>query len=665
MNLEDFIRPGIFNGLYPEKKFKDNGWIEGFIATLINAISSRLPFQKIRYRRIIQQVSFFGKQIDRMDSDEIYDLIQLLRGHLLSEGFKKELVTRSFALIREISHRHLGMRHYDVQIIGGWVMLNGFIAEMETGEGKTLTATLPACTAALAGVPVHIVTVNDYLAQRDAEQMEPIYRQLGLTVGIIVEGMDSASRILAYGCDITYCTNKQLAFDYLRDRLVFAKQPSKIQMQIERFYDHKSRLDQLFLRGLCYVIIDEADSVLIDESRTPLIISKEGDDLNFQRVAQDAIQLSEQLIETEHFMIDRKDRKIELSESGENRIREITQPMGGLWKGYQRSFELINQALAARYLFILDKHYLVTDGKVQIIDEYTGRIMADRSWEYGLHQMVEAKEGCAVTSQKETLAKISYQQFFRRYLRISGMTGTAKEVSGELWSVYRLNVISVPTNKPICRKEIQTQVYKTAVLKWQAIVDRIKLINKSGRPILVGTRSVEASENLSQLLFEHGLQHQVLNARQNQQEAEIIKLAGQYGQITVATNMAGRGTDIKLSSEVEQIGGLHVIATECHEARRIDRQLFGRCGRQGDRGSYEMIVSIEDELVNNYCPALLCSLLVFFGFLGNRFFRILSTHLIFKIAQMKAEKHHELQRRNLLKMDSRLKSLLAFSGSRE
>lgn len=601
----DFIRPGLIHGIYPEKKIREIAGLEKILTNLVKPIKRKSRLRHTRYQSIVEKVNNDADHMASLNDHDMAEIIRLLRNKLQRQGFTEELVAKAFALIKELAHRTLGMRHFDVQLIGGWVMLNGLIAEMETGEGKSLTATLPACTAALAGVPVHIVTVNDYLVKRDAEQMKPLYRALGLTVGAITQDMEQSDRKIAYGCDIAYCSNKQLAFDYLRDRLVFGKQVSKTQLQIESFDNRNSKIDRLLLRGLCYAIVDEADSVLIDESRTPLIISREGNDCGLREIAYQAIEISKQLQENDDYKIDIKNRLIEISEAGKNHIRELVEPYGGLWKGYQRSLELVSQALSARFLFTRDKHYLVKDKKIQIIDEYTGRLMADRSWEYGLHQMLEAKEDCVITSQKETLAKISYQQFFRRYLKLAGMTGTGREVSSELGAVYQLDVVPIPTNKPVRRRQHRTRIFKTAEQKWQGIVNRIIEIHESGRPILIGTRSVEASENLSAMLTRTGLKHQVLNARQDASEAEIIKQAGQYMQITVATNMAGRGTDIKLPAEMVGIGGLHVIATECHEARRIDRQLFGRCGRQGDNGSFELIVSLEDELVKNYCPKLI------------------------------------------------------------
>jgi preprotein translocase subunit SecA len=573
-------------------------------------------------------------------------------------------VARAFALVRETARRTLGIRHFDVQVMGGWVLLHGMVAEMDTGEGKTLTATLPACTAALAGVPVHIITVNDYLAQRDAAWMGPIYRALGLTVGVITHGMEPQARRMAYACDVTYCTNKEVVFDYLKDRLVLERSASRLHLQLERLSGASARLHRLLLRGLYYAIVDEADSVLVDEARTPLIISGSAHHTPEQRVYQTALALAAQLDPGRDFVIEGGVRTVQLTPAGQTRLAELAQVYGGVWRGRRRREELVRQALTTQHLLQRDTHYLVSNGKVQIIDEYTGRVLADRSWEHGLHQLIETKEGCALTHPHEPLARISYQRFFRRYLRLAGMTGTAHEVRRELWTVYRLPVVSVPTNRPVQRHHVRDRVYPTAAAKWEAVVARIASLHRVGRPLLVGTRSVAASEHLSRLLHAAGLPHQVLNARQDQAEVGIVARAGEPGRITVATNMAGRGTDIRLAPGVAERGGLHVIATEKHEARRIDRQLFGRGGRQGDPGSYEAIVSLEDELVAVYASGLWRWLGRVTGHRGRLIAPWLGS-VVVRRAQQAAERLHARTRHDLLKMDEHLEIALAFAGRRD
>ncbi|MCG6945017.1 MAG: prepilin peptidase, partial [Deltaproteobacteria bacterium] len=412
-------------------------------------------------------------------------------------------------------------------------------------------------------------------------------------------------------------------------------------------------------------IVDEADSVLIDEARTPLIISGRGDGISEELIYQQALGLAKDFEPKKEFSIFPSERRIELTALGKERTEEFARANKKVWPSPRYCEEMVQQALVALHFFSLDKHYLVRDEKVQIIDEYTGRVMPDRSWERGLHQLIEAKEGCEVTGQIDTQARISYQRFFRRYLHLAGMTGTAREVAGELWSIYRLRVASIPTNRPLKREYLPDRVYVAAEQKWEAVVRKIADLHDSGRPVLVGTRSVEASEHLSRLLFDAGLEHKVLNARQDEEEAEIVALAGQRARITVATNMAGRGTDIALDSGVAELGGLHVIATERHEARRIDRQLFGRCGRQGDPGSCEAMVSLEDELATVYVIRPLLWLA------NGALKRSGDTRghwvgkLLFGSSQRSAERLHGRMRRELLKMDEYLGDALAFSGRPE
>jgi len=500
----------------------------------------------------------------KLEDNATLTLARSLGQHLRREGYTDELVARTFALIREVAGRVLGMRHFDVQLIGGLVLLKGMVAEMETGEGKTLTATLAAGTSALAGTPVHIVTVNDYLAERDSSWMRPIYEALGLTVGTIKHGLNPDARRAAYRCDITYCTNKELTFDYLKDRIVPWDRPGQAQLQLEKLYGETARTQKLLVRGLHFAIVDEADSVLIDEARTPLIISAEAKDFTEQVVYREAFDIARELTEAEDFKVMPSERSLELTDACRFRIEMFPWQEARGWTTRAQREELVRQALTALYLFSIDKQYIVRDGKVQIVDEYTGRVMADRSWERGLQQLIEIKEACEMTTRKETLARISYQRFFRRYLRLAGMTGTAKEVAGELWSIYRVRVVTVPTNRPIRRIYLPERIYLTAKEKWGATVETVRNIHKAGRPVLVGTRSVEASEHLSGLLQDAGLPHRVLNARQDKEEAEIIAHAGEPGCITVATNMAGRGTDILLAPGVADIRGLHVLATERH-----------------------------------------------------------------------------------------------------
>ena len=659
------LRPGVAVGKYPQRRDVRENWLDRAVARVTGAARQVLRSRGRGFDAFIRQVNAAATGLDGLSEQELGWRTRELRRRMYSEGLKDPLVAEAFALVREVAGRRLGMRHYDVQLFGGRVMLEGMIAEMETGEGKTMTATLPACAAALAGIPVHVVTVNDFLVSRDAEWMGPIYQAFGLSVGVILEGMGLEERRKAYACDVTYCTNKQLAFDYLKDRLLLGQENRPLHLRVEGLHKEQPRSSRLLLRGLCFAIVDEADSVLIDEARTPLIISNKGDTSQEESTYREAIAIAQRLESPLDFTIRMRDRQVELTDFGKARARKLARPYGGVWHGVKRRTDLLKQALSALHLYQLDKDYLLKDGKVQIIDEYTGRVMADRTWERGLHQMIETKEGYALSGRQETLARISYQRFFRRYLRVAGMTGTAREVAGEMWAVYRLNVVRVPTNQPMQREVYPEQVFATAEQKWRAVLQRIRAMHGEGRPVLVGTRSVAASEELGKLLRASLLPHQVLNARQDREEAQVVAHAGHRGAITVATNMAGRGTDIKLGPGVAELGGLHVLGTERHDAARIDRQLFGRGGRQGDPGSYELIVSLEDELVTDYFGARVTAWMQRGAEPGSgRVPRWLAWPVL-RWAQQAAELHNGAIRRDLLKLDDNLGDMLAFSGRAE
>ncbi len=626
---------------YPEREIPREGALDRAL-TALQYHAGRFHASRARLWRIVAATR------ESLSLDDV-------RARLRREGLKEELVGAAFAVVRAVSERVLGQRHYDVQLVGAWTMLRGMLAEMETGEGKTLTATLAAATAALAGRAVHVITVNDYLAERDAGTLQPLYEALGLTVGCVKQGMDPESRRAQYRCDVVYCSNKELTFDYLRDRMTLGGRPRPIAQRIAALAG-AGGADKLLLRGLQFAIVDEADSVLIDEARTPLILSTKGDTAKEEAVYRQALELARAL-EAAHFR--NEESTIELTPAGSERVRVLAQPLGGIWKGPRRSELLVRQALTALELFDRDKHYLVRDDKVQIIDEYTGRLMPDRSWEQGLHQLIEMKEGVEVTGRHETLARISYQRFFRRYQHLCGMTGTATEVAGELWAVYRLRVARVPTNRPVQRVRLADRVFGRAEDKWRAVVAAISERHLAGQPVLVGTRSVAASEHLAGLLQEAKLPFRLLNARQDADEAAIVAQAGEPGCVTVATNMAGRGTDIKLAPGVAEHGGLHVICTERHDSGRIDRQLFGRCGRQGDPGSCQAILAADDDLATTHAK-LPSAWLANLEQVPSR-----TGQLLYWLAQRRAEAAHSRARRALLQMDENLGDMLAFSGRGE
>lgn len=649
---------------YPERLVPRESWLDRQGARLASPLMRSLKKRSALNSRIVESVREKGSMLAGLNEHQLRQEAQSVRDQLRLTGFSYELVCRAFALIREAADRTIGQRHHDVQVLGGWVLLNGCVAEMETGEGKTLTATLAAATAALAGVPVHVITVNDYLAARDAEKMEPIYRLLGLTVGTITNAMHPNARQAAYACDVTYCTNKELVFDYLRDRLVLGKQPNRIQLQLEQLYGQPSRLRKLVLRGLCFGIVDEADSVMVDEARVPLIIAGHAGQVLEHTIYETALALARSFELDQDFSINRQDRCIQLLPAGREKLTAHAKNLTGLWAGPRRREVVVCQALTALHLFQRDTHYLIHNGKVHIVDQNTGRVMAERSWEDGLHQMIELKEGCPLTPMQASLARITYQRFFRRYLWLSGMTGTAREISSELWQVYRLATVTIPTHRPVQRRRVGEQLYATAEEKWEAVVRRITDLQQRGVPVLVGTRSVRTSEQLSERLRKADVQHEVLNARQDKSEAELVALAGLAGRVTVATNMAGRGTDIQLPPEVAQAGGLHVLATERHEAQRIDRQLYGRCGRQGDPGQYETVCSLEDDLFVSARGRV-------WGWFVRRLVRQgrplegwLARWLV-RHTQRSAETLHARARQDLLEHEERLETSLAFSGRAE
>jgi preprotein translocase subunit SecA len=574
-----------------------------------------------------------------------------------AQGLSDDLVIRAFALVREASGRVLGMRHHDVQLIAGRALLQGRIAEMATGEGKTLAATLSVCTAVAAGAAVHVVTVNDYLAGRDAAGNEALYTFFGLSVGVVEQEMPIDERQRQYARDVVYVSNKELTFDYLKDRIALGGL-SAPQLKLRRLRGGHSA-PRAILRGLHMAIVDEADSVLIDEARTPLIISETLPDELGEAVYQQAIALARQLESGTHYTL--RDRDIWLTPAGEAEAALRAGECDGVWKSPLWRKELLTQALSALHIFHCDQHYILADGKVQIVDEFTGRVMPDRSWERGLHQMIEAKENCEITGQRRTLSQITYQRFFRRYLLLAGMTGTALAAAPELKRVYDLSVMRIPTHKPVRRQRLPDRVFRTSAERWQAVADRAGEMAGAGRAVLVGTRSVEASEELSSLLDARGIAHTVLNARQDNAEAEAVAQAGQSGHITVATNMAGRGTDIKLDPEVEQRGGLHVILTEFHESSRVDNQLFGRSARQGNPGSVEAIISLEDSLFQRFTPWLACRgarLWIKSAAGGGRLFRWLVAH-----AQSRAEARDRRVRLDTIKRDRKWSQSLGFVAS--
>lgn len=600
-----------------------------------------------------------GEELEALDDAALDARCLSMRAQAMREGLTPGLADACFALIREVTGRELGMRHFPVQIVGGLVMLDGGVAEMATGEGKTITALLPAIMAALGGTPVHVFTVNDYLAERDAERLGPVYRRFGLSVGLIVHGVETADRAAAYACDVVYGTNKEITFDYLRDQTALGRTRGGARRAVDRLLGRAAR--PLLLRGLHFAIVDEADSIFIDEARTPLILSAElpADDDGLYLAA---LALADQLEEGRHYILREEARAIELTERGRGTIAELAAGLPHTpWRMRQAREQIAAQALSARRLFQRDRDYVVIDGKVQIVDESTGRVMADRSWEGGLHQMIEAREQVALTGTRNTLARITYQRFFRRYRRLAGMSGTVREVAGELWADYGVQVTPIARNRADIRGDRGHTMVRDAAAKWLAVAETVRTVQQeeNGRPMLVGTRSVADSDSVSAALTALGIAHRVLNAVQDSEEATIIATAGEIGAVTVATNMAGRGTDILLSDDARAAGGLHVILTAFHETARIDRQLYGRAGRQGDPGSGEAITAADDELYTLFAPlprkVLLASAKTW-PIVGG------PAEGLRRYAQSAAERRHAAARRQTELGEERLRDRLAFSG---
>jgi len=660
------LRPGLRFGSYPQKKESRLSEFEQNAANFFDKIHKRLIRHRFSQAYIVTKIKKYEESLKACNEEQLTISILELRENLHRKGLTEELTVQAFAIIRETAGRTLKKRHFDVQLFGGWLMINGMLAEMETGEGKTLTATLPACTAAMAGIPVHVITANDYLAARDAEILRPLYQRLGLKSGAVVDGMETEQRRKIYQCSIVHTTNKQIAFDYLRDRIEMGDDTGLLKFQFRQIQQAVTpgKSNPLLLRGLCFAIIDEADSVLIDEAKTPLIITQTRPSEESPETYSDALYLASSLFINDDFIIDPITRDIELTRQGENSLADMIFGLAPHWQSKRKREMLVKQALIAEYFFKKNKHYIVNGDKVQIVDEFTGRVMADRSWEQGLQQMIEAKEGCVISDQREPLARISYQRFFSRYLRLTGTSGTVKEVAAEMHAVYGLHTVKVPTHRHSKRIMMQEHVYRTMALKKWAFLQRIGTLYAQNRPVLVGTGSVAESIEVSGWLEEAGLPHRVLNAEQDQHEAEIIANAGQQQAITVATNMAGRGTDIALGLGVPDLGGLHVIALNCNDSRRIDRQLYGRCARQGDPGSCEAILSLEDQAIEHfYSSAILKALSrvsdnngALPDFLGK---------FILRLPQHKNEKKQRRIRKQLIKQDNHLSRILAFSGKFE
>ena len=579
---------------------------------------------------IVDEINGFEPEIRKLSDAQLRGKTAEFKQRLENGEELDDLLPEAFAVVREASARILWMRPFDVQMIGGIVLHQGRISEMKTGEGKTLVATMPIYLNALSGKGVHLVTVNDYLAKRDSEWMGQIYKFLGLTVDCIVHGLDDRERKQAYGADVTYGTNNEFGFDYLRDNMKF-------------------RLEELVQRDLHYAIVDEVDSILIDEARTPLIISGPAEKSTelYYRVNRIIPQLQEEA----HYTKEEKTRSVALNEDGVARVERLL----GIENLYDaRNMTLnhhVQQALRAHALFKRDVDYIVKEGQVIIVDEFTGRLMPGRRYSEGLHQALEAKESVKVENENQTLASITFQNYFRMYEKLAGMTGTADTEAAEFAKIYKLEVVVIPTHQNMIREDYPDCIYRTETEKFKAVAQEIKELNSIERPVLVGTISITKSEKLSEMLKRSGVPHKVLNAKHHEQEAEIVARAGQPGAVTISTNMAGRGTDIVLGPGVVEVGGLHIIGTERHEARRIDNQLRGRSGRQGDPGSSRFYLSLEDDLMRIFAADRLSGLMQRIGMAEDEPIEHGLISKAIENAQSRVEAHNFSIRKNIIEYD--------------
>ena len=621
----------------------------------------------LELKRDAEKVDAQGEEIAGLADRALKDRMGLMasdfrRARDLKNG---ALVLQALSLVREAAFRQTGMRPYVVQIMGALALDRGFLAEMATGEGKTLTAALAGILAGWRGRPCHIITVNDYLAARDQKWFSKLYACAGLSVGHVTSKMPAPDRKDGYAADITYTTGKEVVADFLRDRLLLGsiQQPDRRLIR-EWVQPTEGTPPGIVMRGMHSAIIDEADSLLIDEAVTPLIICQPRSGDSMVEASKIASVLASTLQRDVDYTVDRKHREIELLDPAFSKLRDVASTLPQVWSGLARRRELVTQALVARELFERDRQYVLHEGKVVIVDEFTGRMMPNRTWREGLHQAVEAKEGLEPSAPTEILARLSFQKYYRGYKRLSGMSGTVSEAASELWQIYRLPVVRIPQNRQCVRSRWPDRMFADGESKLQAIVDEISLVHGQGRPVLVGTRSVAASESLAHRLGACGLSYQVLNAVRHAEEAQIVARAGERGRITIATNMAGRGTDIHLGEGAAAAGGLHVIASEANESNRVDRQLFGRAGRQGSPGSSRLFASLDDDLVKRYVPRAMRDLAARAIRSGDGDKHTGLGRSAIAYSQFISQWTASRQRAGVLRNDTWLEEALSFSGTR-
>lgn len=648
--------PGLLLGSYPERLDPGQPGLAGKLHRLVQALPAVYgPMQPRRYRKALKQINLRERELDSLDDAALSEQVLLLRQKMAREGLSAGLKIEALAIVKVMCRRVMQVTPFDTQIIASLIMLDGGLAEMATGEGKTLAAAVCVAAAALSGTPVHVMTSNDYLVERDAEKARPLCNALGLSVGAVIQPMSADERRDAYARDITYCTAKELVFDYLRDRAMGGKPASTIHERVARLTPGAFRP---VLRGLCMAIVDEADSILIDEARVPLILSQSVMDARQAGYYAQARDLARHMRRGQDYTLHPHSMSAALTEAGRQKLEQLARSLDALWRNRMHREEAVCQALAAEYLFVRDKHYLVREGQIHIIDEITGRLAPGRVWSRGLHQLIEIKERCKPSGEMVTAAQITFQRFFPRYLRLGGMSGTISEARAELFGVYGLRVYRVPLRQPRRRVELPIRIYRNQAAMLRAVVRRVAMIHPGGRPVLIGTDSVADSETLSRLLRQAGLTHVVLNARQDEQEAEVVSRAGNPGVITVSTNMAGRGTDIPLGPGVEALGGLHLICCQHNPSRRIDRQLIGRCARQGNPGSVETLISFEKPLIVRLFPRWVAVLAGENGWSWPQWL----VKLVIRLPQWLEEGRQREQRKQMLEQDARLEKASVLMG---
>ena len=656
-----FARPGELLDWYPETLVRRADFLQRQFAQAACGVRARATSFS-RFRGTAEAIERAMAEHRGREEPAYRDEAKRLRAGFRAQGLARDDLVRAFALAGTAVERELGFQVHAEQFFCAHILLKGMLAEMATGEGKTVAAALAAIVAALAGTSVHVITANDYLVARDATSMRPIFARFGLSSAFISAQQNDDARRAAYAASICYVSGKQLVFDYLRDRLAIGGRPSSLSGRVQEL--HRADVPRPLLRGLCFGIVDEADSVLIDDATTPLILSKQMHADTDVVQSLTAINLAKRLESTSDFSVDTRARRVLITEQGEHRLAALASNLDDVWKNRRFRLERVRQALCAIHLFHRDREYVVQRGRIVLLDQSTGRLMPDRKLQHGLHQMVETKEQCELSGLTETIASLSFQNFFKRYKHLCGMTGTAREAAGELRSVYGLGVVAVPVHRPSARTTAPARFALDEEEHKRSLLAEIQDCLARGRPVLVGTRSLAASERLSAFLKTAGLPHRVLNARQDKHEAEIVAKAGQTGAITIATNIAGRGTDIPIDDEARKAGGLQVIVAELNDNARIDRQLIGRGARQGDPGSCVHVICASDEMLRRHAPSLLLNML------RTKFVRQLPCwRWLYRCACRLAQAAHERRqlraRKQVAMSDEHFHRTLSFAGYKE